>query len=138
MKMRAAPRPGEKTPPKPPAISEAEWKVMRVLWARAPRTAHEVTAALQEAEGWHPNTVKTLLTRLQRKHALSIQRQKNLFLYSPTVTEEACLGAASEGFLERLFGGSVQSLLTHFVRCRKLTRADVEALKRVLRESEPR
>jgi BlaI family transcriptional regulator, penicillinase repressor len=117
-----------------PTITESEWKVMKLLWAKAPQPAYDLIAAFESTENWHPNTVRTLLTRLHRKKAVHIQKYKNLYLYSPAVTEEACIRQESDSFLRRLFGGSVQPLLIHFARREKLTVRDLEELKRILTE----
>jgi BlaI family penicillinase repressor len=122
--------------PKPPPISEAEWKVMKVLWKQSPLPAYDVVQALAKTEDWHPNTIKTLLSRLQKKRALGVKRYKNLFLYHPLVTQEDCIHAESESFLDRVFGGSVKPLLVHFARKQKLSAADLEELKRILKEEE--
>lgn len=118
-----------------PTISESEWKIMRVLWEKAPQPAYDIIQALAEEE-WHPNTVKTMLLRLHRKKAVSFTKYKNLHLYAPQVTEEQCLQAASESFLSRFYGGSVRPLLVQFAKNHKLTKADVAELKRILDEEE--
>ena len=115
-----------------PPITEAEWKVMKVLWAKSPQPAYDIIENLARAEDWHPNTIKTLLSRLREKKALGVKKYKNLYLYSPLVSEEDCLHAESESFLQRLFGGSVKPLLVHFVKKQRLTAADLEELKRLL------
>ena len=123
--------------PKPnpiPAISEAEWKVMKILWAKSPQPAYDVIAALDSTEEWHPNTVRTLLTRLYRKKALRIKKYKNLYLYSPAVTEEECIREESDSFLRRVFAGSVKPLLVHFARREGLTAKDLDELKQILDE----
>jgi BlaI family penicillinase repressor len=117
-----------------PEISSAEWKVMKVLWQKAPQPAYDIIQALA-GEEWHPNTIKTILNRLCRKKALGVTKYKNLFLYRPLVSEEDCVQAESESFLERFFGGSVKPLLVHFARKQKLTAADLAELKRILDNS---
>jgi BlaI family transcriptional regulator, penicillinase repressor len=117
------------------AISDAEWKVMKVLWDKAPQPAYDIIQQLAKTESWHVSTVKTLLARLCRKEVLGIRRYKNLYLYCPLVTEDDCLKAESESFLERFFGGSVQTLLLHFVRREKLTKKELEELKKLLEQS---
>ena len=118
-----------------PTISESEWKIMRVLWQKAPQPAYDIIEALAEEE-WHPNTIKTMLCRLHRKKAVSFTKYKNLHLYTPKVTEEQCLHVASESFLGRFYGGSIRPLLVHFAKEHKLTKADVAELKRILDEEE--
>ena len=113
-------------------IAEAEWKVMRVLWRQAPLGAYDIVQELAEKESWHPNTIKTLLARLVKKRAIKAKKYKNLFLYEPAVSEEECLQTASESFLERWFGGAVQPLLVHFAKRKKMSKADLEELRKIL------
>lgn len=122
----------------PPDISEAEWKVMRALWKRSPQPAYDIVRDLSAGERWHPNTIKTLLARLVKKKAIEAQKYKNLFLYSPKVTEEECIQAESENFLERLFDGAVQPLLVHFAKRRKLSQTDLDELRKILEGKERR
>lgn len=120
--------------PSLPTISEAEWKVMKLLWAKAPQPSYDLIAQLTERENWTPSTVKTLLSRLQRKKAIHAERYKNLFLYSPAVTEKECIARETDSLLERLFGGAVEPLLLHFVSREKVTPKELENLKRTLRQ----
>lgn len=125
--------------PKIPKISDSEWKVMKVLWdKREPQPAYDVIQGLSADERWQPRTVKTLLNRLVKKGAIGFKKYKNLYLYYPQVTEEACIRAASESFLQRCFDGALRPMLAHFVEHRRLTQDDIQELKRILEEKEKR
>jgi BlaI family penicillinase repressor len=113
-------------------IPEAEWKVMRVLWRKSPLGAYDIIQELAGSEKWHPNTIKTMLARLVRKKAVTARKYKNLFLYEPAISEEECIAAESENFLERWFGGAVQPLLVHFAKNKRFSKADLDELKRIL------
>jgi BlaI family penicillinase repressor len=120
-----------------PRISETEWEVMRVAWAKAPCTAGEIIATLVHADrSWHPKTIKTFLNRLTRKQALGSQKEGRAYLYRPLVTEDECVAAASETFLERVFGGALKPMLAHFVERRKLSPEEIRELKRLLKQKE--
>lgn len=115
------------------SISSAEWKIMRVLWDKHPLPAYDIVQALENTESWHPNTIKTLLNRLVKKKALTVERYKNLFLYSPAIKESDCVRAESQSFLERFFGGDVRPLLVHFAENKQLTDEDLKELRKILR-----
>ena len=120
-----------------PRISETEWEVMQVLWAKSPLSSGEIIEALAAADPtWHPKTAKTLLNRLVKKKALGFKRDGRAYLYQPLVKESECVTAASESFLERVFGGSLTPLLAHFVEHRKLSAAEIRELKRLLEGKE--
>jgi BlaI family penicillinase repressor len=117
---------------KPPRISDAEWQVMDVLWAQSPRTAGEVVEALAKQTDWTPPTIKTMLNRLVRKGALKFKTEGKRYLYSPAVSREACVRTEARSFADRLFGGAVAPLLAHFVEDAKLTKSEIEQLRRLL------
>ena len=119
--------------PKLPKISDAEWQVMDVLWAaRAPLTANDVVETLTGRCDWSPATVKTLLNRLAAKGALRHKADGKRYLYSPAVTRDACVRRETRGLLDRLFGGAAGAMLAHFVEESKLTKDEVEQLRRLL------
>lgn len=120
----------------PPLIPESEWKVMKVLWTHSPLSASEIIAALSHTEDWHPNTIKTLLSRLHKKKVVGVEKQKNLYLYRPLVSEADCVRMESESFLQRVFGGAVKPLLMHFAQQRKLSSEDLEELRKVLKQKQ--
>jgi hypothetical protein len=70
-----------------------------------------------------------LLNRLVKKKAVGFQRDGRTHLYRPLVKEADCVSAASESFLERVFGGSLTPMLAHFVQQRKLSAAEKRELK---------
>jgi BlaI family transcriptional regulator, penicillinase repressor len=114
-----------------PRISESEWEVMRALWEKGPSTASEVIAALPK-KGWHPKTVKTLLGRLVKKKAAGFVEEGRTYIYRALVSEKECAAAESASFLERVFGGSLQPMLAHFVERQKLSAEEIRELKRIL------
>ena len=120
-----------------PRISDTEWEIMQAVWKGHPCTAQEVIARLAEDDPtWHPKTAKTLLARLVAKHALTYTPEGRAYLYRPLVSEAQCQAEASESFLARVFGGSLQPMLAHFVERRKLSRSDLKELKRLLDQKE--
>jgi BlaI family penicillinase repressor len=120
----------------PPHISEAEWEVMKICWSKSSITAQEVVDALAVKHEWHPKTVKTLLNRLVKKSALGYKKAGRAYLYTPLVAEKDCVTAESKSFLDRVFGGSLQPMLAHFVESRKLSPKEIAELKSLLKQQE--
>jgi predicted transcriptional regulator len=118
----------------PPTISDAEARVMVQLWERAPQTAEELAAELGTTQGWQPSTIKTLLNRLLQKGAVSAERDGRRFLYSAMLERDAWQRAQSVSFVDRLFGGRLAPLVSQFASQRKLSKADIAALKALLKE----
>ena len=121
---------------KAPNISETEWIVMEALWENSPQTASAVAKSLQASTGWAENTVRTLLTRLVEKGAItfvdpSVQPKH----FVPAVKRELCVQAESSSFLDRIFQGASKSLLIHFAQNARLTPEEASELKKMLDQS---
>jgi BlaI family penicillinase repressor len=117
----------------PPSISETEWKIMKVLWEKAPLSSGDILEALQaEDPSWHPKTAQTLIGRLVKKGALRFEEKGRAYLYAPLISEGDCVAQESQSFLERVFGGSLKPMLAHFVEQRKLSAKEIRELKNIL------
>jgi BlaI family penicillinase repressor len=117
----------------PPRISDAEWEVMRVAWTKGAATAREIVEHLAHRE-WSPRTVKTLLSRLKAKGALTYEEQGKAYVYRPAVRMQDCVRQESQSFLDRVFGGATAPLLVHFVKSSRLTSDEIDQLKTILAE----
>jgi BlaI family penicillinase repressor len=108
---------------------------MRIVWAKAPVTAADIISELTKADStWHPVTAKTLLNRLVRKGALGYEQQGRAYLYKPLVDEQSCVSAVSSSFLDRVFGGSLTSMVAYFVENRKLSPKQAKDLRKAMEE----
>jgi len=130
-------------PPLPPAaISDAEARVMEVLWQHADKNAdaalatEDIALALAGQQAWQLSTIKTLLSRLLNKGALAATQDGRRYLYSPVLTRQDWLKEQSLGLLDRWFDGRLAPLVAHFSSHRRLKKADVEALKQLLKDYE--
>lgn len=120
-----------------PKISNAEWEVMSVVWARAPLTATEVYEALPSGHGWKQKTVNTFLTRLVDKGALAVDRSGKAFVYKARLTREKCIAAEGESFLQRVFQGATGDLVLHFCGRAELTAEEIRELEEMLKAKRP-
>ena len=68
---------------RPSDLTDAEWKVMRIVWQLKTCAARDVYEVAGAEYGWAPTTVKTYLSLLVEKGYLSATRVGNSFLYKP-------------------------------------------------------
>ncbi len=116
-------------------ISEAEAQVMEVLWrSKSALATDDIAKALEGQQDWQLATVKTLLNRLLTKGAVSAEKDGRRYLYTPVLKRDAWLKEQSMGLLDRLFDGRLAPLVAHFSSHRKLKKADIEALRALLKE----
>lgn len=118
-------------------ISEAEHAVMEVLWEEQPLTAAEVAERAGPKRGWSVHTVKTLLSRLLAKGAISHEADGRRFLYRPAIERDSYVGRESEKLVDRLFGGRVTPLIAQLAERRTLSPEDIAELEALLKELKP-
>lgn len=121
-----------------PRISDAEWRVMEVLWSRGEATANEVVRALEGEAPWKPKTVHTLLRRLVDKGALGHRKEGREFVFEPLVDAGECRLAESRSFLDKVFDGKVAPLLAAFVEREEMSAEEIAELKRILDDADAR
>jgi BlaI family transcriptional regulator, penicillinase repressor len=115
-------------------ISDAELDMMEVLWAAdQPLTSADVAERL-EARGWSLATIKTMLSRLAAKGAISHREDGRRFLYSPAIEREAYVGSESRKFVDRLFGGRLSPLVARLAEEDALDEEDIAAIEALLKE----
>ena len=114
-------------------ISDAELEVMKLLWqAEDALPVTEIRERLQRARGWEATTVKTLVSRLVSKGAVR-QEKRNVYYYSPLISEREYNAWATDSLIRRLYNGSARELMAALVRSEGLTKADVEELRQMFR-----
>lgn len=117
-----------------PKISEAEWEVMKIVWADSPRTSSQIIEALESTKDWKPKTIKTLISRLVNKNALGFDEEGRKYLYYPLVNENECIRAENQTFLSKVYSGAIKNMLVSFIKESDLSKDDIEDLKRILDE----
>ena len=112
-------------------ISDSELEVMKVLWqAGDALPVTEIREALQKARGWEATTVKTLVSRLVSKGVIR-QEKRNVFYYSPLISEREYNGWATDHLIQRLYHGSARDLVAALVHSEGLTQEDLEELRQM-------
>lgn len=118
----------------PITISEAEWEVMRVVWANQTVTSREVIDVLESKMDWKESTIKTLIGRLVDKEALTTRKEGRRFIYSANISEEATVKSYSEDILSRVCTKQNGQVIEHLIQDAKLSSADIQNLMALLED----
>jgi BlaI family penicillinase repressor len=116
-------------------ITDAELDVMEVLWgADEPLTAADIAERIDPTRDWTLATVKTMLSRLAAKSAISYRVEGRRFLYSPAIERESYVGLESRRFVDKLFGGRLSPLVARLAEEDSLDDEDIAAIEAILKE----
>ncbi|MDE7247421.1 MAG: BlaI/MecI/CopY family transcriptional regulator [Lachnospiraceae bacterium] len=117
-------------------LSEAEWKVMNVLWEEAPQTIMQLTHRFQETTGWTKHTIMTFLKRMEDKGAVYYENGTRAKLYYPKIERQEAVLQETEEFLERVFDGRMGLMLNTMVENRALSGKEIAELYEILGRAE--
>lgn len=110
-------------------ISDSELEVMELLWSSGQALSiTDIRLALQERTNWEATTIKTLVSRLVTKGAISQERHK-VFYYSPRISREEYRSAMTGELIDKLYRGSSRSLVASLVRSKSLSQSDMDELR---------
>ena len=115
--------------------TEAEWKIMEVLWDHAPRTMSEITRALEPSTGWTRHTVITLLKRMQDKGTVAVDETGDVKKYTPLMTQEEASTQQTKKLLSHVFSGKASLLINHLVDSGEITLKEMDELMDMMRKS---
>lgn len=117
-------------------LSDSEWKIMKLLWEKAPYTLGELAKVLEGETGWTRPTVFVMLKRLIAKGAVRVDEEAKVHEYYPTIRRRDVAPAETESFLNRVYDGSVGMLFTALTERKSLSDKDIAELRQILDNAE--
>lgn len=115
-----------------PAISEAEFEVMKIIWEYAPITTNEVIEKLSTSSSWSPKTIQTLLIRLEKKGVIMHEKKSRVYIYKPLIEKEIYTAEKSQSFLKQFYNGTLNQMVVNLLDAELLSSQDIDELKELL------
>jgi predicted transcriptional regulator len=111
-----------------PALTDAEARVMGVLWERQQATVAEVVAAFKRRPVTY-STVQTILRILETKGYVTHDKMDRAFVYRPIVDQTQARRRALRHLARRLFDGSPSLLISNVLEDETIDAAELKRLK---------
>jgi len=115
-------------------LTNAEHRIMEVIWARGSATVAEVVEALKGKDAY--TTILTLMRILKVKGYLSSRKEGRAFVFVPKVDRNTVARKAVHQLLSKFFAGSPSELVLAFLREEELTPEELEVIKQKIVDSE--
>lgn len=113
-------------------LTDAELRLMRVLWRRERATVADVLEVLDERPKPAYNTVLTMLRILEQKGYASHEKDGRAFVFVARVGEEEARRSALGHLLRRLFDSSPSLLLLNLLEQEPVDAAEIIRLRQLL------
>ena len=123
-------------PKKSITLTEAELRLMKLLWQRGESAVGELVAAMPQGSALAYNSVLTTIRILEQKGYVRHRQEGRAFLYSPTVAEQEASKTEVRHIMQRFFGNSRERLLLSLLGDDEITPEELRRLKDAIAAAE--
>jgi BlaI family transcriptional regulator, penicillinase repressor len=113
-------------------LTDQELEIMKIVWELETATVRDVYEALLARRKVAYTTVMTMMNILEQKKHLEKTMVERAYVYRPAQPRQQVVGAMVREFVNRVFNGSAEPLLVHLAEDRKLSRKELEQLRKLL------
>jgi predicted transcriptional regulator len=124
-------------PKKSNTLTEAELRLMKILWRRGDSAVTDLVAAMPDGEALAYNSVLTTIRILEQKGYVEHRQEGRAFVYRPCVAEHEASRSEVRHVLNRFFGNSRERLLLSLLGDEELTTEELQRLKDAIRDAAP-
>ena len=124
-------------PRKSNTLTEAELRLMKILWRRGDSAVTDLVAALPDDEPLAYNSVLTTVRILEQKGYVTHRQEGRAFVYSPCVAEDEASRSEVRNVLSRFFGNSREQLVLSLLGDEEISAVELQHLKDLIRGAEP-
>jgi predicted transcriptional regulator len=123
-------------------VSETELLLLKVLWDGGEQTVRRIAEMLYADGSGEVGTaeigaVHSLLARLEAKKLVRRSRRTHPHRFSAKVSMEDVAGGELEAMAEKLSEGSIAPFLMHLISNGKLTEAEADEIRELLKNYKP-
>lgn len=121
-------------PRKSPTLTEAELRLMEVLWEKGPATVHQLLEALSGKPALAYNSVLTTIRILEKKSYVQHLKDGRAHIYMPLVGREAASRSEVRNLLGRFFKNSHELLMLNLIQSQSLDGEELKRLREMLEQ----
>ena len=116
-------------------LTDAEHRIMEIVWRKGSATVADVVEALEGKDGTAYTTILTMMRILRAKGYLSCRKSGRAHTFTPKVNRETAARKAVRQVLTKFFAGSPGELVLSFLREEEISPEELDALKKRIREA---
>jgi predicted transcriptional regulator len=120
----------------PPLLTPQELEVMKIVWDASEATVRDVYEVLRRRRQIAYTTVMTVMQILEKKGHLKKSTAGRQHVYRPARPRSQTVAAMLKDFVDRVFSGSARPLLVQLLADKRLSKTEIDELRRLLKERE--
>ena len=122
-------------PKKSITLTEAELRLMKILWRRGESVVSDLVAAIPDGAALAYNSVLTTIRILEQKGYVQHRQEGRAFVYSPCVAEQEAGKSEVRHIMRRFFSNSREQLLLSLLGDEEITPEELQRLKDAIRDA---
>jgi len=124
-------------PTKSPTLTEAELRLMDVLWQQGPSTVQQVLDALPKKSQLAYNSVLTTIRILEKKGYVRHIKDGRAHVYRPLVARSEATRSEISHLAHRFFKNSHEMLALNILEDRGVDADELQRLRQLLEQTQP-
>ena len=116
-------------------LPDSELDVMMAIWELNRKvTRMEIEGVLTKGEEWSATTILSLLSRLEKKGYVKVEKEGKQNVYEALVTQEEYLQAESKSVLEKMYNNSITNFMVALYAGKKPSKKQLDELQDLIDE----
>ena len=124
-------------PKKSNTLTEAELRLMKILWRRGESAVNDLVTAMPEGETLAYNSVLTTIRILEQKGYVEHRQEGRAFVYRTCVAEQEASQSEVRHLMSRFFGNSRERLLLSVLGDVEISPEELQRLKDAIKVATP-
>lgn len=116
-------------------MTEAELRIMNVLWEKGSATVHEVLQGLPEKPALAYNSILTIIRILEKKGYVKHVKDKRAHVYTPAIDRKDATRFEVRHLVSRFFGNSDELLVLNILEEKSIDAEELARLRQLLERS---
>jgi len=122
-------------PSKSPTLTEAELRLMDVLWDKGPSTVQQVLEALPRKPHLAYNSVLTTIRILEKKGYVKHAKDGRAHVFMPVIARQEATRSEISRLVNRFFGNSRELLVLNILEDQNIDREELSRLRQLLEDT---
>ena len=116
-------------------LTPVQFDIMHLIWNSAQGlTIGEIWEAIRSGRDVSRTTVLNLVDRLEKRDWLKRRKDQGVFRYAAAVDRPSVEAQLAADFVEEFFDGSAANLLMSLLGSQRISKSDIQRLKRLMDE----
>lgn len=114
-------------------LPDSELEIMLIIWElEKPVSRTDIEEKLDKEKEWSPTTILSLLSRLEKKGFVKVEKEGKSNVYSAVVSEDEYMNAESKTLLEKMYKNSIKNFMMALYADDKPSKKEIDELQEFL------